>query len=176
MFACEHSGVAPDILVTAKSLAAGMPLAGITGRAEILDSVEHGGIGGTFGGNPVCCAAGLAVMKILKEQKLVERANGIGEKIMKRFHSFARKYPFIGDVRGLGAMNAMEIVLDKKNPKPNSDLAKGIVKRFYDKGLILLTAGAFGNVIRHLVPLVVSDRQLDQGLKILDEVLAEQAN
>ena len=114
MFACEHSGVAPDILVTAKSLAAGLPLAGITGRAEIMDSVDYGGIGGTFGGNPVCCAAGLAVLKILKEQKLVERANGIGGKIMKRFQSFARKYPFIGDVRGLGAMNAMEIVVDKK--------------------------------------------------------------
>ena len=176
MFACEHSEVAPDILITAKSLGAGLPLAGITGKAEIMDSVENGGIGGTFGGNPVCCAAGLAVMKIFKEQNLVERANVIGAKIMKRFQGFAKKYPYIGEARGLGAMNALEIVLDKKNPKPNSDLTKAIVKRCYDKGLILLTAGAFGNVIRHLVPLVVTDAQLEKGLQILDEVLAEQAN
>jgi len=176
MFACEHSGVAPDILVTAKSLAAGLPLAGITGRAEVMVSVENGGIGGTFGGNPVCCAAGLAVMKIFREQRLVERANVVGEKIMKRFRSFARKYPFIGDVRGLGAMNAMEIVHDRKSSKPNADLAKEIVKRCYGKGLILLTAGAFGNVIRHLVPLVVTDDQLEKGVQILEEVLAEQAD
>jgi 4-aminobutyrate aminotransferase/(S)-3-amino-2-methylpropionate transaminase len=112
-------------------------------------------------------------MKIFKEQNLVERANVIGAKIMKRFQAFSKKYPYIGEVRGLGAMNAIEIVLDKKNPKPNSDLTKTIVKRCYDKGLILLTAGAFGNVIRHLVPLVVTDAQLDKGLQILDEALAE---
>jgi 4-aminobutyrate aminotransferase/(S)-3-amino-2-methylpropionate transaminase len=173
MFACEHSNVAPDILITAKSLAAGLPLAGITGKAEIMDAVDYGGIGGTFGGNPVSCAAGLAVMKIFREQNLVERAKVIGEKIMKKFRAFAKKYPFIGDVRGLGAMNALEIVLDKKNPQPNSDLTKAIVRRCYDKGLILLTAGAFGNVIRHLVPLVVTDAQLDKGLQILDEAMAE---
>lgn len=174
MFACENSGVAPDLLITAKSLAAGMPLAAVTGKAEIMDSVENGGVGGTFGGNPVCCAAGLAVLKILKEKKLVERANVIGEKVTKKFRSFMKKYPFVGDVRGLGAMNAMEIVVDKKNPRPNGDLAKAIVKRCYEKGLIMLTAGSFGNVIRHLVPLVVTDEQLEKGLKILDEAMAEQ--
>jgi 4-aminobutyrate aminotransferase/(S)-3-amino-2-methylpropionate transaminase len=175
MFAYEHSGVEPDLLVTAKSLAAGLPLGGVTGRVEIMDSVESGGIGGTFGGNPVCCAAGLAVLKILKEEKLVKRANDIGIKVMKRFRSLAKKYPFVGDVRGLGAMNAMEIVLDKKNPKPNGDLAKTIVKRCYEKGLIMLTAGGFGNVIRHLVPLVVTEDELEKGVKILDEAMAEQA-
>ena len=175
MFAYEHSNVDPDILVTAKSLAAGMPLAGITGKAEIMDSVDNAGIGGTFGGNPVCCQAGLAVLKILEEQKLVERANIIGRKVMKKFRAFAKKYPFIGDVRGLGAMNALEIVLDRKNPKPNGDLAKAIVKRCYDKGLIMLTAGGYGNVIRHLVPLVVTDEQLDKGLGILNEAVAEMA-
>ena len=175
MFAYEHSNVDPDILVTAKSLAAGMPLAGITGKAEIMDSVDNAGIGGTFGGNPVCCRAGLAVLKILEEQKLVERANVIGREVMKKFRAFAKKYPFIGDVRGLGAMNALEIVLDRKNPKPNGDLAKAIVKRCYDKGLIMLTAGGYGNVIRHLVPLVVTDEQLDKGLGILNEAVAEMA-
>jgi 4-aminobutyrate aminotransferase/(S)-3-amino-2-methylpropionate transaminase len=140
-----------------------------------MDSVEGGGIGGTFGGNPICCAAGLAVLKILKEENLVEQANIIGEKVMKKFRSFARKYPFIGDVRGLGAMNGMEVVTNKKDPKPNGDLAKAIVKRCYEKGLILLTAGGFGNVIRHLVPLVVTDDQLAKGLKILEEVMAEKA-
>ncbi len=176
MFACEHSGVEPDLLVTAKSLAAGMPLGGVTGRAEIMDSVEYGGIGGTFGGNPISCRAGLAVLKILKEKKLVERADAIGDQVMKKFHSFAKKYPFVGDVRGLGAMNAMEIVVDRKSSKPNGGLAKAIVKRCYEKGLILLTAGAFNQVIRHLVPLVVTDEQLEKGLKILDEAMAEQAN
>jgi len=174
MFACEHFGVEPDLLVTAKSLAAGMPLAAVTGRAEIMDAVEHGGIGGTFGGNPVCCAAGLAVLQILKKEKLVERAHFIGEKVMKKFHTLAEKYPFVGDIRGLGAMNAMEIVADMKSQKPNGDLAKAIVKRCYEKGLIMLTAGGLGNVIRNLVPLVVTDEQLEQGLKILDEAMAEQ--
>jgi 4-aminobutyrate aminotransferase/(S)-3-amino-2-methylpropionate transaminase len=173
MFAYEHSGVDPDLVVTAKSLAAGMPLAGITGKAEIMDSVDNAGIGGTYGGNPVCCRAGLAVLKILKEKNLVERANVIGGRVMEKFRSFAKKYPFVGDVRGLGAMNAMELILDKKNPKPNGDLAKAVAKRCYEKGLIMLTAGAYSNIIRNLVPLVVSDEQLDRGLKILDEAMAE---
>jgi 4-aminobutyrate aminotransferase / (S)-3-amino-2-methylpropionate transaminase / 5-aminovalerate transaminase len=175
MFAFEHSGVEPDILVTAKSLAAGLPLAGVTGKAEIMDSVDNAGIGGTFGGNPLCCRAGLAVLKILKEKKLAERSNAVGKRVMEKFKSFYKKYPFVGDVRGLGGMNAMEIVVDKKNPKPNGDLAKAIVRRCYDKGLIMLTAGGYGNVIRHLVPLVVTDEQLDRGLKILEEAMAEKA-
>ena len=175
MFAFEHSGVEPDILVTAKSLAAGLPLGAVTGKAEIMDSVDNAGIGGTFGGNPVCCRAGLAVLKILQEKKLVKRANEVGKKVTEKFQSFYKKYPFVGDARGLGAMNAMEIVVDKKNPKPNGNLAKVIVRRCYDKGLIMLTAGGYGNVIRHLVPLVVTDEQLDRGLKILDEAMAEKA-
>jgi 4-aminobutyrate aminotransferase / (S)-3-amino-2-methylpropionate transaminase / 5-aminovalerate transaminase len=174
MFAFENFDVEPDLLITAKSLAAGLPLAGVTGRAEIMDSVHNSGLGGTFGGNPVCCSAGLAVLKMIQEKKLVERANVIGEKVMNRFHSFAKKYPFIGDVRGLGAMNAMEIVADKKTLKPNSDLTKAIVMRCYEKGLIILTAGSYNNVIRSLVPLVVTDEQLNRGLKILDEAMAEQ--
>jgi 4-aminobutyrate aminotransferase / (S)-3-amino-2-methylpropionate transaminase / 5-aminovalerate transaminase len=174
-FAYEHSNVEPDVLITAKSLAAGMPLAAITGKAEIMDSVDNAGIGGTFGGNPVCCRAGLAVLNILKRENLTERANVIGRKVMKKFKAFAKKYPFIGDVRGLGAMNAMEIVINKRNPRPNADLAKAIVKRCYEKGLIMLIAGGYGNVIRHLVPLVVTDKQLDKGLSILSESLAEKA-
>ena len=175
MFAFEHSGVEPDILVTAKSLAAGMPLGGVTGKAQIMDSVDNAGIGGTFGGNPVCCQAGLAVLRILKEKKLVKRANEVGKKVTDKFQSFYKKYPFVGDVRGLGAMNGMEIVVDRKSRKPNGDLAKGIVRRCYEKGLIMLTAGGYGNVIRHLVPLVVTDEQLDRGLKLLEEVMAEKA-
>jgi 4-aminobutyrate aminotransferase / (S)-3-amino-2-methylpropionate transaminase / 5-aminovalerate transaminase len=175
MFAFEHSGIEPDIVITAKSLAAGLPLAAVTGKAEIMDSVDNGGIGGTFGGNPVCCAAGLAVLKILKEKNLVQRSNVVGKKIMEKFQTLREKYHFIGDVRGLGAMNALEIVADKKNPKPNGDLAKAIVRLCYDKGLIMLTAGGYGNVIRQLVPLVVTDEQLDRGLKILDQAMAEKA-
>ncbi len=176
MFAFEHSNVEPDILVTAKSLAAGLPLGAVTGKAAIMDAVDNAGIGGTFGGNPVCCRAGLAVLKMLKEKKLVERSQAIGQKVTEKFKALEKKYPYVGDVRSLGAMNGMEIVVDKKNPKPNGDLAKAIVRRCYDKGLIMLTAGGFGNVIRHLVPLVVTDEQLDKGLKILDECMAEQAN
>jgi 4-aminobutyrate aminotransferase/(S)-3-amino-2-methylpropionate transaminase len=176
MLACEHSGVEPDIVVTAKSLAAGLPLAGVTGRAEIMDSVDNAGIGGTYGGNPVCCRAGLAVLKMLREKRLIERANEIGARVMEKFKVFEGKYPYVGDVRGLGAMNAMEIVVDRRDPRPNGDLAKAIVKRCYEKGLIMLTAGPWGNVIRNLVPLVVTDDQLEEGLRILDEAMAEQAN
>lgn len=176
MFAFEHSGVEPDLMITAKSLAAGMPLGAVTGRSEIMDAVESGGLGGTFGGNPVSCRAGLEVIKLLKEKELIERANEIGEKIMDRFRSFKKRFPFVGDVRGLGAMNGMEIVVDKKNSQPNADLTKAIVKRCYERGLIMLTAGGFGNVIRHLVPLVVTDEQLKRGLQILEEAMAEQVN
>jgi 4-aminobutyrate aminotransferase / (S)-3-amino-2-methylpropionate transaminase / 5-aminovalerate transaminase len=175
MFGYQHSGVDPDIIITAKSLAAGLPLAGVTGNAEIMDSVDSGGLGGTFSGNPVCCAAGLAVLKMLKEEKLVERANTIGKVIMKKFHSLARRCSFVGDVRGLGAMIGLEIVVDKKNSQPNGELAKALVRRCYEKGLIMLTAGGFGNVIRQLVPLVVTDEQLERGLKIFEEVMIEQS-
>jgi len=173
MFAFEHWGVEPDIVITAKSLAAGMPLAGVTGKAEIMDAVESGGLGGTFGGNPVCCQAGLAVLKIFREKNLVARAAEIGPKIMDKLCSFKEKIPYIGDVRGLGAMNAIEIVVDKKNPQPNGDLTKAIVQRCYEKGLILITAGAYSNIIRLLVPLVVTDDQLAKGLGILEECLIE---
>lgn len=173
MFAFEHAGIEPDIVITAKSLAAGMPLAAVTGKAEIMDAVESGGLGGTFGGNPVCCQAGLAVLKILKEKKLVERANEIGQQIMDKFYTFAERFPFVGEVRGLGAMNALEIVQDKKNPQPNGDLTKAIVQRCYEKGLILITAGAYSHVIRLLVPLVVTNDQLARGLGILEECLTE---
>jgi 4-aminobutyrate aminotransferase/(S)-3-amino-2-methylpropionate transaminase len=174
MFAYEHFGLEPDIVVTAKSLAAGLPLAGVTGKAEMMDAVGAGGIGGTFGGNPLSCAAGLAVLKMMEEERLVDRARVIGNKIMKKYRAWAKQYSFIGDVRGLGAMNGMEIVTDKKTRKPDGDLAKALVRRCYDKGLIMLTAGGFGNVIRHLVPLVVTNRQLEQGLAIFEEVLTEQ--
>jgi 4-aminobutyrate aminotransferase / (S)-3-amino-2-methylpropionate transaminase / 5-aminovalerate transaminase len=175
MFGYQHSEVEPDIIITAKSLAAGLPLAGVTGNTEIMDSVESGGLGGTFSGNPVCCAAGLAVLKMLKEKKLVGRANKIGEIIMKKFHSLAKKCAFVGDVRGLGAMIGLEIVVDKKNPKPDGELAKAIVRQCYEKGLIMLTAGGFSNVIRQLVPLVVSDEQLEKGLKIFEDVMMEKS-
>jgi len=173
MFAFEHAGIEPDIVITAKSLAAGMPLAAVTGNAEIMDAVESGGLGGTFGGNPVCCQAGLAVLKILKEKKLVERSQEIGQQIMNKLRTFAEKFPFVGEVRGLGAMNALEIVMNKQNPQPNGDLTKAIVQRCYEKGLIIITAGSYGNVIRSLVPLVVTDKQLEKGLKIIEDTLAE---
>lgn len=176
LFASEYSGAEPDILLTAKSMAAGLPIGGITGKAEIMDSIDGGGIGTTFGGNPLSCRAGLEVIKILKKQKLVERSNIIGEKIMKKFRSFVKKYSFVGDARGLGAMNGLEIVADKTSRAPDGDMAKAIVQRCYEKGLILLLAGGHNHVIRQLVPLVITDEQLTRGLEILDDVMAEEAH
>ncbi len=171
LFACEHSGVEPDLLLTAKSLASGMPLAAITGKAEIMDHPVAGALGGTFGGNPVACAAALATLELFADDELSRRAIAIGERFRERAREWQLQFPFIGDVRGLGAMQAIELVEDRGTKKPANILVKIIAREAYEHGLILVTAGTYGNVIRLLVPLVATDEQIDEGLDVLEAAL-----
>jgi 4-aminobutyrate aminotransferase / (S)-3-amino-2-methylpropionate transaminase / 5-aminovalerate transaminase len=169
LFSISQSGVVPDIVTTAKSLASGMPLSAITGRAEIMDAPDKGEVGGTYGGNPLSCVAALKTLEIMQETGFAERAAEIGERTRARFLSMQEKYPIIGDVRGQGAMLAMEMVKDRvtKEPLP----VKDIVAYAVNKGLILLSAGIYSNVIRVLMPLVITDEQLEEGLSILEEAV-----
>jgi len=175
MFAAEHFGVEPDLMTVAKSIAAGMPLSGVVGKAEIMDGPDPGYIGGTYGGNPLCCAAGLAVIKYIEENNLADRANAIGNRAMEMMRGMQEKYPVIGDVRGLGAMVAMELVKDRKTKEPSRELAGQIITECYKRGLILIGAGIFSNIVRMLMPLSITDDQLEQGLDILEGVMADVA-
>ena len=172
LFACEHYGLVPDLMTTAKSLAAGLPLAAITGRADLLDSAQVGGLGGTYGGNPVACAAALAVLDIMEREKIPERGARLGERITTRFQAWQAKFDCIGDVRGLGAMVAIELVKDRKTKAPAKELAGKLQAEALKRGLILLSAGTLGNVIRVLVPLTVEDAVLDEGLEVMEAALA----
>ncbi|HZQ25344.1 MAG TPA: 4-aminobutyrate--2-oxoglutarate transaminase [Terriglobales bacterium] len=171
LFACEHYGIEPDILVTAKSLGGGLPLAGITGRAEVMDAPGPGGLGGTFAGNPLSCEAALAVIELFDRESLTTRAMRIGDRFQSRAKSWQKRWPMIGDVRGLGGMQAIELVKSREKRDPASDAAKQVVQYCYEHGLITLTAGSYSNVIRLLVPLVVTDDQMDEGLDILESAL-----
>jgi 4-aminobutyrate aminotransferase/(S)-3-amino-2-methylpropionate transaminase len=173
MFAIEHWGVEPDIITLAKSFAGGMPLSAVVGREEMMNKPHVGGLGGTYGGNPICCRAALAVLEILIEDNLLKTAETLGEKLWSRFTGLQEKYEMIGEVRGKGPMIAMELVRNRETKEPASDEAKKLVKRCYDKGLIILSCGNFGNVIRTLMPLVITDQQLEKGLSILEESLNE---
>ena len=173
MFACEHWGIEPDIIITAKSLAAGMPLAAVTGRAEIMDSPVQGSLGGTFGGNPVSCAAALASIDLMEKQKLPERAEAISTTIRDRFEAMRKECPQIGSVRGVGAMRAIEFVRDRTTKEPAGELASTIMRMCYERGLIVLSAGTYGNVIRTLMPLVITDEQLKEGLDVLEGAVLE---
>ncbi len=173
MFAIEHEDVVPDLLVTAKSLGAGMPLSAVVGRAEVLDAAPAGAVGGTYGGNPVSCAAALAVFDIFKEEKILDAAEKVGGIVKDRFDRWAREIAVVGDSRGLGAMRAVELVADKKTKKPLPvPLVKSIVKACEEKGLLLLKAGAYDNVLRTLMPLTIAPEDLDKGLEIMEDVLA----
>jgi 4-aminobutyrate aminotransferase/(S)-3-amino-2-methylpropionate transaminase len=170
-FAIEHWGVEPDLITSAKSLAGGMPLSAVTGREEMLNNIHVGGLGTTFGGNPISCRAALAVLDILLEDGLLKTGETLGQKILTRFEEFQNKYEIVGDVRGKGPMLAMELVKDRETKAPAKAETDKIVKLCYDKGLILLSCGNFGNVIRTLVPLVITDQQLERGFTILEECL-----
>ena len=171
MFAVEHDGVVPDLMTVGKSLCAGKPLSGVVGRAEILDAAATGAIGGTYGGNPMSCAAALAVFEIFREEKLVESGRRIGEVVGKRFDSFQSRFPFVGDSRGLGAMRALELVSDKKTKSPlPAARVKDILSSCVERGLIVIKAGVHDNVIRTLMPLTIPDADLKKGLDILEEV------
>ncbi len=169
-FAMEQMGVAADLTTFAKSIAGGFPLSGVVGKAEVMDVVGPGGLGGTYAGGPIACAAALAVLEVFKEENLLERCRTMGEQVTVRLQALAKQYPVIAEVRGLGAMLAIELM---KDGKPSPELTAALVAKARDKGLILLSCGIYGNVIRILMPLTVPDAQLNQGLDILAESLAE---
>jgi 4-aminobutyrate aminotransferase/(S)-3-amino-2-methylpropionate transaminase len=171
MFAMEHFGVEPDLMTVAKSIAAGLPLSGVVGKAEIMDAPAAGGVGGTFVGNPVAQAAALAVLDVFEEEQLVERSRRIGETIRGRMLAWQERFPAIGDVRGLGAMLAIELVEDRATKAPASDLATTIAAEAVQRGLLLLKAGIHGNCIRVLCPLTIDDRELDEALGAWEEAL-----
>ncbi|QHA93542.1 4-aminobutyrate--2-oxoglutarate transaminase [Bacillus sp. N1-1] len=168
-FASEHFGVVPDLITVSKSLGAGTPISGVIGRREVMDAAEQGELGGTYSGSPLGCRAALAVLDVIEEEGLNQRALQIGEKIRERFTYLAKAFSFIGDVRGLGAMNAIEIVGEGK--VPDKELTKKILAEAQQKGLLLLGAGVYGNVIRFLMPLVITDDELEEGLFIIEEAM-----
>ncbi|MGA2881100.1 MAG: 4-aminobutyrate--2-oxoglutarate transaminase [Bryobacteraceae bacterium] len=173
MFACQHFDIQPDIIVTAKSIAAGLPLAAITGRAEIMDSPGPGGLGGTFGGNPVACAAALEILKAVDTLDLSERSLRIGHLFESITHDWPARFPLIGEIRGLGAMRAIELVKDRYTKEPASEETRAVLAACHRRGLIIISAGTFGNVIRMLVPLVATDGQIEEGMRVLEQALAE---
>jgi len=173
MFAMEHYEVEPDITVMAKSIAGGFPLSAVTGKVELMDHPQVGGLGGTFAGNPVSCRAALAVLDLFEKKGLLSRAEQIGKMVLERFKEFQERYPIVGDVRGLGAMVGMELVVDRKTKEPASAFTKRLIEICRQKGLLMISAGTYSNIIRPLMPLVITDEQLDEGLKIIGEALDE---
>jgi 4-aminobutyrate aminotransferase/(S)-3-amino-2-methylpropionate transaminase len=173
MFACEHSGLEPDLLVTAKSLAGGLPLAAVVGRADLMDSPGVGALGGTYGGNPLALAAAHAVLDTFERSDLLARAEAIGAHIERRARAWATAHALVGDVRRLGAMAALELVRDRGTKVPAKEETERLIRLACERGLILIPAGTYGNVVRILVPLVVSDAELDEGLDVVERALAE---
>jgi 4-aminobutyrate aminotransferase/(S)-3-amino-2-methylpropionate transaminase len=171
MFAVEEEGVVPDMVVTAKGIAGGLPLAAVTGRAEVMDSVHASGLGGTYGGNPIACAAALGAMETMEEENLVARARHIGEILGSALRDLAKKYPVIGEVRGRGAMQAIELV-EPGTKNPNTAAMSAVVKYCQSQGVLVLTAGTYSNVVRFLPPLVITDELLKDALSVLDDAFA----
>ena len=174
-YACERYGLEPDLLLSAKSLGGGLPIAAVTGRAEIMDTAGPGGLGGTFGGNPMSCEAALAALDALAEEKLLGRAQELGERFVARAQGWRERWPLIGEVRGLGAMQAIELVRSREMREPADQEAKQVVRYCYEHGLIVLSTGTYGNVIRLLVPLVMTSEQFEEGLDVLEGALASVA-
>ena len=172
-FACEDEGIVPDLITTAKGIAGGLPLAAVTGRAEIMDASHAGGLGGTYGGNPIACAAALGAIETMKEQDLVGKAQRIGEVMLGRLRAMQEKFDVIGDVRGRGAMIAVELV-KPGSKEPNPELTAAVAKACHAEGLVVLTAGTYGNVLRFLPPLVIPEHLLTEGLDIIEGAFALQ--
>jgi 4-aminobutyrate aminotransferase/(S)-3-amino-2-methylpropionate transaminase len=172
MFASEHYGIEPDLIVTAKSLGGGLPLAAVTGRAEIMDAPGPGGLGGTFAGNPLSCAAANAVLDTFEKHTLLDRANEIGSHFHRRAKEWQSRFEVIGEVRGLGGMQAIELVKSRDSREPAAEETKKITQFCYEHGLITITAGTYGNVIRVLVPLVVTDEQMNEAMDVLESAFA----
>jgi len=173
-FACEHEGVVPDIVATAKGLGGGLPLGGITARTDLVDKVHAGGLGGTFGGNPVACAAALAAVETIEREGLVERAVAIGDLMLPRLRELQQSFPVVGDVRGRGAMVAIELV-EPGGTAPDAALTARVAAACHGEGLLVLTAGSYGNVLRFLPPLVIDDDLLRDGLDVVEKALATAA-
>jgi 4-aminobutyrate aminotransferase/(S)-3-amino-2-methylpropionate transaminase len=174
MFACEHEGVVPDLITTAKGIAGGLPLAGVTGRAEIMDSVHPGGLGGTYGGNPVACAAALGAIRTIEELDLVGAAQRIEAVMKPALLEMQAKYPVIGDVRGRGAMLAVELT-KPGTLEPDTAATAAVAKFCHAEGVLVLTAGTYGNVLRFLPPLVMPEDLLRDALSVLDKAFASVA-
>lgn len=175
MFASEYWGVEPDMITTAKSLAGGFPLAGVVGKSEIMDAPAPGGLGGTYGGSPIGCAAALGVIEVIEKEQLLGRSRILGQRLIERIQRFKDRsdLPAIGDVRGLGAMVAFELVTEKGTHKPDAEATKALCAKALENGLILLSCGVYANTIRILVPLTASDAIVDEGLDIIECSLAE---
>ena len=172
-FAMEQMGIAADLTTFAKSIAGGFPLAGVCGKAEYMDAIAPGGLGGTYAGSPIACAAALAVMEVFEEEHLLDRCKAVGERLVTGLKAIQKKYPVIGEVRALGAMIAVELFENGDTHKPNAAAVAQVVAKARDKGLILLSCGTYGNVLRVLVPLTSPDEQLDKGLGIIEECFSE---
>ena len=173
LFACEHYGVEPDLICVAKSVAMGLPLSGVLGRAELMDAPHEGAVGGTYVGNPVALAAALAVLEVIEGERLVERSARVGETVRARMLAWQERWPAIGDVRGLGSMLALELVAGRETRAPAPALAHAVARSALGRGLLLLTCGVYSNCIRVLVPLVIGDAELDEALDVWEEALAD---
>jgi len=172
MFACEHFGIEPDLLVTAKSLGGGLPLGGVTGKAEIMDHTGPGSLGGTFGGNPLACAAALGVLDAIKRGDLLNRAQKLGDLFRDRALEWKRRFAIVGDVRGLGAMQAIELVCGSGAHAPNAEATKKLTQYCLERGVILVTAGSYGNVVRILMPLVFTDHEMNEAMDVMESGLS----
>lgn len=173
LFAIEHYGIAPDLLTMAKSLGAGLPISAVTGRAEILDAAHPGGVGGTYGGSPVACAAAIETVKMISAPAFLRRSAALGDRIAARLERWKADYGIVGDVRGLGAMRLVEFVSDRQRRTPDPDTTLQVIREAVSNGLILIRAGLYSNCIRLLPPLVISDAQLDEGLDVLEAAIAK---
>jgi 4-aminobutyrate aminotransferase len=173
VFAIEHAGVEPDLVTVAKSIAGGLPLSGVIGKAAIMDAPPPGGLGGTYAGSPLACAAGLAVLDVIAEEKLCERASHIGNVLRTRLADLQQRFPAIGDVRGPGAMVAMELVKERDPHQPDAELTRALVQAAAKRGLVILSCGVYANVIRFLAPLTISDALLAEGLDCLEAALGD---
>ena len=171
LFACEHYGLVPDLITTAKSLAGGLPLAAVTGRADVMEAPQVGGLGGTYGGNPLACAAALAVLDVMEAEHIPARAARMGEQIRARFCQWAARHACIGDVRGLGAMVGMELVVDRSTKEPDKALTARLIAAALERGVILLSAGTYGNTVRILAPLTTPEAIVEEGLDAVEQAL-----
>ena len=175
MFAVEYSGIEPDLMVVAKSIAGGVPLSAVIGKAAIMDAPGPGGLGGTFAGSPLACAAGLAVLEVIRDERLAERALHLGHFMTSHLKGLQARFPCIGDVRGPGAMVAMELVKNGRADEPDPQLTSALVQAAGRAGLIILACGIYSNVIRFLAPLTISDALMKEGFNLLDQALGEVA-